>query len=949
MWWKTDLQVATPAYHGFRLEAGSDVRNDEGRQAFARRYVAAVVERSIDVIVLADHHTCEWLDPLRSAASEAGVVVFPGVEVTTGTGSDGVHLVIIGDLDKTDADVDRMLRTVCGFEDDHPMFDVRTGEPAPARRSIADILDGLPEDWLVLAPHVLNDNGIASSTTVKGSVRWKALHHDRLNAIDVGHPSTELGGFNSRFRARDLDHFPCLEHLAFVSTSDAYSVDDLGSRFTWVRMAEPSLEGLRQAFLDHEARIICDWEPRLQDFKDANPNNIGHAWVEGILIDGAATASGPIDLKLDPRLNVVIGGRGSGKSTLVAALRQVYSSVSDLPASLRSDAASFVEAVLKNATITCDHRLTLSQEPQRARWDAARGSITQRRDQETETEYPVRVVSQKELYERVAGDSLDPSVASRNLLSIVDESIEHADPLNLALTFSQALNAARGKWTAAIQVLRSATEEVKREPSITARIGELDEQVRAFDSDTARARRENNERRVSEMARVTQSLDRFSRMIELVDEALPDPGPTTSAPGTQSDELDAALTEVATAAAAFDQDMRAVIQKARDRLATLLSSVESGPLAVAVAEAQHDFEELRAELAALGMDTDSYDSVRRQLQVERDLLDDVVAREEQVPALTAEVAAAWSALMDLAGQRRRGRQELVDEVANRSGALRFGVSELADVGGWVNETRSLLSLRSDAFLEEVPAVGRWLCDSRVDVDKRRDRFVRWRDALVENDYSGLRLPGVRQSWWTRLQGADEAIRLRLATEYPEDLIQMSFLREGGDPTVDGDWQLVSQGSPGQRSAAMLSFVLHHGEEPLVLDQPEDDLDSAWISGLIIRELRRSRWSRQVIVVTHNANIPVNGDSERVIVMENRNGVIGVRGSEDGVPHVGPIEDGPVREDIQQVMEGGVRAFIQRERRYNNELSTYRVALRGSAPPGSIELSSAGTDSSAVGQ
>jgi len=130
---------------------------------------------------------------------------------------------------------------------------------------------------------------------------------------------------------------------------------------------------------------------------------------------------------------------------------------------------------------------------------------------------------------------------------------------------------------------------------------------------------------------------------------------------------------------------------------------------------------------------------------------------------------------------------------------------------------------------------------------------------------------------------------------------------------------------------MLSFVLHQGMEPLVLDQPEDDLDTEWISELVVRQLRASRWTRQVIVVTHNANIPVNADAERVVVLENKSDAIHVRTSEGeaGVPvkHVGALENELVRSDIQRIMEGGVEAFVRRERRYNNEVNTYRLAMQ----------------------
>jgi hypothetical protein len=107
--------------------------------------------------------------------------------------------------------------------------------------------------------------------------------------------------------------------------------------------------------------------------------------------------------------------------------------------------------------------------------------------------------------------------------------------------------------------------------------------------------------------------------------------------------------------------------------------------------------------------------------------------------------------------------------------------------------------------------------------------------------------------------------------------------------------------------------------------PTDDLDTSLISQLIVTELRKSRWTRQLIVVTHNANIPVLGDAEEIIVMESRNGSLAIRQTQQ-LQHKGPIEIAEVRKDIQEVMEGGVAAFIMREKRYDNELSQYRRDL-----------------------
>ncbi|WP_139238409.1 PHP domain-containing protein [Streptomyces aidingensis] len=79
------------------------------------------------MIALADHNTGDWLDDMKVAGERHGVIVFPGVEVTTGSGSDGVHLLLIGELDRSKHDIDLMLAQTCGFNEDHPRLNPKLG------------------------------------------------------------------------------------------------------------------------------------------------------------------------------------------------------------------------------------------------------------------------------------------------------------------------------------------------------------------------------------------------------------------------------------------------------------------------------------------------------------------------------------------------------------------------------------------------------------------------------------------------------------------------------------------------------------------------------------------------------------------------------------------------------------------------------------------------------
>jgi ABC-type cobalamin/Fe3+-siderophores transport system ATPase subunit len=141
------------------------------------------------------------------------------------------------------------------------------------------------------------------------------------------------------------------------------------------------------------------------------------------------------------------------------------------------------------------------------------------------------------------------------------------------------------------------------------------------------------------------------------------------------------------------------------------------------------------------------------------------------------------------------------------------------------------------------------------------------------------------------------------TWYPEDTLTVTY-----SPKGDGrDFRPIQQGSAGQRAAAMLAFLLAYGGEPIVVDQPEDDLDNHLIYQLVVQQMRSNKQRRQIITVTHNPNIVVNGDAEMVHAFDFKAG-------QCKVIEEGSLQDASVRQEICRVMEGGEEAFEQRYRR-----------------------------------
>jgi len=127
--------------------------------------------------------------------------------------------------------------------------------------------------------------------------------------------------------------------------------------------------------------------------------------------------------------------------------------------------------------------------------------------------------------------------------------------------------------------------------------------------------------------------------------------------------------------------------------------------------------------------------------------------------------------------------------------------------------------------------------------------------------------------------------------------------------LDGDtFKESTHLSTGQRCTTILPILLTQSERPLLIDQPEDNLDNAFVYETIVRALRAIKGSRQVIFVTHNPNIPVLGEAERVFVFSSD-------GQHSILKQVGTVDE--CREQVERILEGGREAFLLRKARYGH--------------------------------
>lgn len=148
---------------------------------------------------------------------------------------------------------------------------------------------------------------------------------------------------------------------------------------------------------------------------------------------------------------------------------------------------------------------------------------------------------------------------------------------------------------------------------------------------------------------------------------------------------------------------------------------------------------------------------------------------------------------------------------------------------------------------------------------------------------------------------DSDLLYRLETIELEDLPRIELL--------DGrDYKDSAGLSTGQRCTTILPILLLESERPLLVDQPEDNLDNRFIYETVVKSLTGAKGRRQLIFVTHNPNIPVLGDAERVFVLTSD-------GKQGKLSKVGTVDE--LKQEIELLLEGGREAFLLRKQRYGH--------------------------------
>lgn len=871
--WKCALQVNPWDYAG--KYRGQDHGLDEA--VYNTNVLEVCKAEDITVIGIADHGCVNAVDALRQVLTASGITVFPGFEIAS---SEKAHFVCLFREGATNQELERYLGTLKLL---NPKDRVR-----PSSLSAEQLLKEVETlGGFAFAAHCTEDNGVLR---LKLNHVWQNPH---LQAAQIPGALDELRNDDGNpYRQILLNRDPNYRRdrqIGIINARDIAEPNDLRveQACCLVRMTEPGFDAFKQAFLDPESRVrlLSDREERY------------YSRLERVRFTGGYLTD--VDIKWSGHLDTVIGGRGTGKTTLLECIRYAleFEPISDRAKRTHREivkqnlGAGLIEVEIRSFTMQGRKFAISRRYGESAIVRDETGNISTFRPADLLPR--LEIFGQNEIFE-IAQDEGGLTRLLRRFLSS-GEATEHRrrEIRDKLRDNAKRLLDARGKLDeveAQVARLPKLEEQAKQFQDIG--LGEKLKIVPKLEKEKQIAVRVGEEQRNIDEA-LTGLEESVPDLTFLGDEVIKDLPHVEELRGIRK-HLMTLRTELESLISTAKQKLDASNTAVNERLAVLKEAIGA-----AEAGLEMEFAKIPAFEGRSGREIGSaYQQVLKDIEQIRPLKSNRDTRQQLVHQLRKErdnlLADLSKAVADTAAGIDTELKSLRRKLA---GKLKPHVDHAAN-------RRALMDFLLGCGLDGVGEKRlQWLSDADEFSPIKLAQTIRQeRPDALKNAGWGI-TPGVAEA----LAKLSEPKLLELEAMELPDIIRLELNVAHGDKE---DYRRIDRLSTGQQCTAVLHLLLLDNRDPLIVDQPEDNLDNAFIAERIVSELRTAKLGRQFVFATHNANIPVFGDAEWI-------GVLQAREDQATMPDEfqGAVDVPEIREQAACILEGGREAFIQRKEKY----------------------------------
>lgn len=872
--WKCALQVNP---HGYIKYRGTD--HDMTEEQYNNDLLKICQDENIKVLGIADHGNVEGVNAIRELMSQHDIVVFPGFEIAS---SEKAHFVCLFAEDTSTVKLNRYLGNL-------ELLDPEDGV-RPSKLSAGQLLQKIDEmGGVVYAAHCTEESGVLKRRL---NHVWK---NPLLKAAQIPGTLDELKGIQDDFYRKVLlnknPDYKRERPIAIPNARDVEKPETLRNPVAscLIKMTRPCFASFKQAFLDPESRVRLN-----SDVPEKYYSRIERVAFTGGYLDG-------LDVEFSEHLNAVIGGRGTGKSTLLESIRYGLD----------------IQPLGKNAKKQHDDiiRENLGKEKGRieitirsSKMNGKRFTIARRYGESAivkdeagkiSTFTPaellprIEIYGQNEIYE-IAQNSIGQLRLLKRFLDVDNSELDtkHAEII-------KALQENRIRIISAQEKLSEIEDEVTKLPKLIEQADQfkslgLEEKLKLVP--LLEKEKRLIERAFSDIEQLQNACLNFKEQLPdtlfLSDKALaglPHQEIFQSIKG-KLDELKTMLEPLINQAEHYIEQADNAVGHFKKTLLKLIKEEEE-KLTKAFSEIPSyegkSGREIGAEYQKLLKEIERIRPKESSLKSREAVVEDLKKKRKELMAELSGVRADRSAQIQRALKRLNKKLE---------GKLRLSVLPEAN-------RQPLLDFLSICNLEGVgPKRLAWVTTSDDFSPVKLAETIRAGSEVLKNSGWGI-APSV----------ADALVKLKESElmemeeiELPDTItIELNVAHEGA-----GKYRPLDKLSTGQQCTAILHMLLLENKDPLIMDQPEDNLDNAFIADRIVTELRSAKIARQFLFATHNANIPVFGDAEWI-------GVFQAEENHATIPDnaQGAIDLPEIQKKASEILEGGKTAFIQRKEKY----------------------------------
>lgn len=885
-WLRADFHLHSPGVHSFKLPSGINLDSDIDKNKNVESYIEQLKNQNIKTGAITDYQQVrkDWFPLFQKKALEEKIYIFPGIELSINLGRK-IHILFIFEFDQELEAINRFIVSL----DQNPheaLLKGRQHRDINLKSNFEESIQSLKSKFscLIILPHPGDENGIIKELQPKQAAKILKI----ADGIEYLGSQDKERVFSTNIIPRDF-----FDNFAILENSDPKSIDEIGTktrnnekRSTYLKLGSLSVDGFKIALHDPGLRV------RLYNKPELHYDRISSIKIKGSFLK-------EIRIDFNPEQNTLIGGRGVGKSAILEALRYALNLPIYSDESFRTE---FVNSVVGSGGVIQilidrfhggkkDQYLIeriIGQLPEV--YDSARSERFEMEPKEVFSEKTIPIIlGQKELYhlsldvgfqlrlidEFIGADIQKENLEFEKLLGQLNENanqlLQIEDKLEKLEEYQQRLTTLNShirtyEKLKVVEKLKRHTDLIEDEKELSAvgeKLNELNEQFESLFTETE-----------SELNSLKLSLktgkSEFKNLLI-----------------RDASEL---VTDLYEQLKGYQTEIQKLFDKKIKDFATINKKWKQSILPI-----KEEINQIKRKLESEGLSPEKYESiVKEKLSVQTiiDQLKRVTSESERLLTVREEIKRNIREKRHHIFEIRKEKiSELNQKLQER---LKIDIHFEADTRIFLDTLKNLTKgskIREDV-LQTMTNPG----NKTIDGLELSKYMKLGQSAIIENFNLTETMAKRFIDWFSNNK------RLyKLETLFPADQIVVKL-------KVGEEYKPLEKLSVGQKATALLLLLFMQEKRILIIDQPEEDLDNRFIYEDVVKILREMKEKRQIIVATHNANIPVLGDSELITVLNATNDVCRIE-------NAGSIDKKSIREDVKTIMEGGEEAFRKRAEKY----------------------------------